>query len=353
VLTCQETGAVQRADRQIRSSTRSTRFVARYRLSHIIGDSPVMKELLALAERYAQTESTILIHGESGTGKELFAQGIHNASRRHRGPFVAINCAAFPESLLESELFGYEEGAFTGSRKGGKPGLFELAHTGTIFLDEIGDMPLALQTRLLRVLQEREVMRLGSAEPTPIDIRVIAATHRHLRKRIADNQFRDDLYYRLNILRLNLPSLRDRKEDIRAIAGHVLQQTIKRCGANCSSEQLLHVLLPYLENHGWPGNIRELENVIERAVLGLAGSRATDKLDERQINRIMADLFDDDDLPIVVQNGADLSLKALAKSTELTRIRQVLDECSGNLEKASRRLGISRTTLWRRLNQAA
>ncbi|MBI1891708.1 MAG: propionate catabolism operon regulatory protein PrpR [Burkholderiales bacterium] len=352
VLTCQDTSAVQRADRQIRSSTRPTRFVARYRLSQIIGDSAVMRDLVTLAERYAQTDSTILINGESGTGKELLAQGIHNASKRRKGPFVAINCAAFPENLLESELFGYEEGAFTGSRKGGKPGLFEMAHTGTIFLDEIGDMPLSLQTRLLRVLQEREVVRLGSTEPTPIDVRVIAATHRNLRTRIAENAFRDDLYYRLNILRLKLPPLRDRKEDIHAIATHILDQIAKRMGTADLSATLLQPLLPYLESYAWPGNIRELENVIERTVLSMADRSETQPADARQWRQMMGALFEEENIPHIEQgHRGEIDLKSLAKTTELIRIRKVIEECNGNLDRASKRLGISRSTLWRRLNQ--
>lgn len=352
VLTCQDASVVQRADRQIRSSTRPTRFIARYRLSQIIGDSLIMRDLVALAERYAQTDATILINGESGTGKELLAQGIHNASKRRKGPFVAINCAAFPENLLESELFGYEEGAFTGSRKGGKPGLFEMAHTGTIFLDEIGDMPLSLQTRLLRVLQEREVVRLGSTEPTPIDVRVIAATHRNLRNRIVENAFRDDLYYRLNILRLKLPPLRDRKEDIHAIAAHILAQVGKRMNEANLPVDLLQPLLPYLESYAWPGNIRELENVIERAVLSMADRKDTEPSDTCQWRSVMVALFEEEDIPQVDHaHDAGLSLKSLTKTTELIRIRKVIEECNGNLDRASKRLGISRSTLWRRLNQ--
>jgi propionate catabolism operon transcriptional regulator len=226
--------------------------------------------VISLAEQYAKTDSTVLITGESGTGKELLAQGIHNASRRRGAPFVAINCAAFPETLLESELFGYEEGAFTGSRKGGKPGLLESAHTGTVFFDEIGDMSLPLQTRLLRVLQEREVLHLGSIEPTPIDVRVIAATHRDLRKNIAEGRFREDLFYRLNILRLHLPPLRERKADIPAITRWIIRGLGKRPEALSPADRLLQGLLPYLESYPWPGNIRELENITERAVLSLA-----------------------------------------------------------------------------------
>src|SRR5574341_1058095 len=182
----------------------------------------------ALAERYARTDSTVLVTGETGTGKEVFAQGIHNASTRRDRPFVAMNCAAFPETLLESELFGYEEGAFTGSRRGGRAGMFEAAHTGTIFLDEIGDVPLSLQTRLLRVLQERQVIRLGSNDPTPVDVRVIAATHRDLRAAVGEGLFRADLFYRLNILPLHLPPLRDRLEDVVVLAVDLLHRALLR-----------------------------------------------------------------------------------------------------------------------------
>ncbi|CAN5352669.1 propionate catabolism operon regulatory protein PrpR [soil metagenome] len=349
VLSCQDTSAVQRADRQIRTSGRATRFVAKYRLSQLIGDSAAMRELVQLAERYALTDSTVLINGESGTGKELLAQGIHNASPRRKNPFVAINCAAFPDTLLESELVGYEEGAVSGSRKGGKPGLFEMAHTGTIFLDEIGDMPLSLQTRLLRVLQEREVVRLGGTEPTPVDVRIVAATHHKLRARIAEHTFREDLYYRLNILRLKLPPLRDRMEDMPALAAHILGQVVKRTGAPDISERLLQALLPYLESYSWPGNIRELENVLERTVLSMNGE-GEKKLDAPHLRKLIAGIFEDEEIAVPVKNGEEVSLKALAKSTELVRIHKVMQECGGNLERASKRLGISRSTIWRRLN---
>src|SRR5690606_10829105 len=176
----------------------------------------------------AQSSATVLIVGESGTGKELLAQGIHNASPRQSQPFVAINCAAFPDTLLESELFGYVDGAFTGSSRGGKVGLFEAAHTGTIFLDEIGEMPLSLQTRLLRVLQEKEVLRIGATEPTPVDVRVIAATHRNLTQQVLQGEFRQDLYYRLNILLMHLPALRDRREDLPLLARHLAEKIAGR-----------------------------------------------------------------------------------------------------------------------------
>ena len=192
VMVCQDANSVQGADRVLRINSKRVEHRARYRFDLIIGDLPALRTQIDLARRYARTDLTVLIQGESGTGKELFAQGIHNASARASGPFVAINCASLPEALLESELFGYEEGAFTGARKGGKPGLFEQAHTGTIFLDEIGDMPITLQTRLLRILQEREVVRLGGTQPTPVDVRILAATHRRLRDRIVAGEFREE-----------------------------------------------------------------------------------------------------------------------------------------------------------------
>jgi propionate catabolism operon transcriptional regulator len=349
VLTCQDTGAVQRADRRIRSSTRPTSFVAKYRLPQIVGDSPAIRDVISLAEQYAKTDSTVLITGESGTGKELLAQGIHNASRRRGAPFVAINCAAFPETLLESELFGYEEGAFTGSRKGGKPGLLESAHTGTVFFDEIGDMSLPLQTRLLRVLQEREVLHLGSTEPTPIDVRVIAATHRDLRKNIAEGRFREDLFYRLNILRLHLPPLRERKADIPAIARWIIRGLGKRPEALSPADRLLQGLLPYLESYPWPGNIRELENITERAVLSLVEEDLSRGDSMQRLRSVIPEFFEARSPAFSAQNP--MSLRALTAATELDFIRNVLDECGGEMGEAAKRLGVSRSTLWRRLHQ--
>ncbi len=360
VLTCQEMTAVQRADRRIRSSTRPTQFIARYRLEDIAGASPAIHEVIRLAQRYAHTDSTVFITGESGTGKELLAQGIHNASRRRRGPFVAINCASFPESLLESELFGHEEGAFSGSRKGGKAGLFEAAHTGTVFLDEIGDMPVSLQTRLLRVLQEREVLRLGATEPTPIDIRVIAATHCDIQGRIREGLFREDLFYRLNILRLEVPPLRDRPADIPLIAHRTLQKLAMHSNPGLQTESLLEALLPYLMKYHWPGNIRELENILERAALSaseIADGRAGE---QGGLQGLVPEILG---LPApsrlgkpspfpprspATKNGAK-SLRLASKENELAHIKEVLSACQGNLNEAARQLGISRTTLWRKL----
>jgi propionate catabolism operon transcriptional regulator len=343
VLTCQDATAIERVDRTLRSLHRPRHFVARYQLGDLVGESPSLRRIKVLAERYARTEATVLITGPSGTGKELLAQGIHNAGSRRQHAFVAINCAAFPETLLESELFGYDEGAFTGSRRGGKPGLFEAAHTGTLFLDELGDVPLALQTRLLRVLQEREVLRLGSNDPTPIDVRVIAATNRDLKESIAEGTFRDDLYYRLNILHLHVPPLEARREDIPAIAAHLLRGALHRHGAPGRHAQILRSLLPLLERYPWPGNVREMENVLERVAVLFADVATADPMDARQLKLVAPELFQGK----AARKG---SLKAERQGVEEAQILRVLRDCGGNQTEAARRLGIGRTTLWRRLS---
>lgn len=348
VLICQDTSAVQRADQRIRSSRRPGAFTAKYRLEQISGNSLANREILRLAERYALTDSTILITGESGTGKELLAQGIHNSSPRSHGPFVAINCAAFPESLLESELFGYEEGAFSGSRKGGKPGLFEAAHRGTLFLDEVGDMPASLQTRLLRVLQEREVLRLGGTEPISIDVRIIAATHQDLRDAIEAERFRKDLYYRLNILRLQTTPLRERREDIAGIARGIVQRLLIRRQPQ-GAGALPAALLPYLMSYSWPGNVREMENIVERAVLSAEELTRHGEIDEQRLARLIPELFEQQKVPPNTPQPAVNDLRSLSKAAELDLIQQTLQACQGNMEEAAYRLGISRSTLWRRL----
>jgi len=229
---------------------------AKYTFDHIKGHSQIIEDQKKIAFRMAQSQSSILITGESGTGKELFAQAIHASSKRKQFQFVAINCGALPESLLESELFGYEEGSFTGARKGGKPGLFELAHKGTLFLDEIGEMPTQLQLRLLRVLQEREVMRIGSDRLIKVDIRIIAATNKHLQTRVKEGHFREDLYYRLNVLPLKLPSLKDHINDLDALI-LAFKRTFN------SSFEIHDSTLKLLKTYHWPGNVRELKNYIE------------------------------------------------------------------------------------------
>lgn len=236
---------------------------AHWQFKDLVGKSSEFVWIRSMAQQLSNTRSTILITGESGTGKELFAQAIHNNSKQE-GPFVRINCAALPENLLESELFGYEEGAFTGAKKGGKPGKFELAKGGTIFLDEIGDMPLTMQTKLLAVLQERTIERVGGTSPIAIQVRVITATNRDLDKMVANREFREDLYYRLNVVRLNIPPLRKRLEDLPLLVEDLMTRINIQLKTDISkvSERAMNMLY----NYSWPGNIRELENLLERAI---------------------------------------------------------------------------------------
>jgi propionate catabolism operon transcriptional regulator len=350
VLTCRDSTSIQKADRRIRSQTKTPNLTAKYELSQIIGNSTKIRQAKLLANQYAKTDSTILITGETGTGKELFAQGIHNQSPRKYNPFVAVNCAAFPETLLESELFGHEEGAFSGSRKGGKIGLFEAAHTGTIFLDEIGDMPFPLQTRLLRVLQEKEVLRVGSNEPMSIDIRVIAATNRDLKKSVADKLFREDLFYRINTLCINIPPLRERMDDLPLIAAHLLNQSFRRLGSHLVEEKVLESLLPYFKSYTWPGNVRELENVIERLAHYHIDRGLPDTLDMSYLRSIIPEICDGVEGPL--QQPAAESLKSVSRASETLHIERLMAECGGNYCEVARRLGISRTTLWRRLKNS-
>jgi propionate catabolism operon transcriptional regulator len=343
-VTCQDATTVQRLERRLRSQHRPSRFEARYTLGAILGDSTAIRGVRAMAERYARTDATVLISGESGTGKEMVAQGIHAAGKRRDHPFVAINCAAFPETLLESELFGYEEGAFTGSRRGGRPGLFEAAHLGTIFLDEVGDVPLTLQSRLLRVLQERQVLRLGSNDPTPIDVRVIAATHRDLRGAVAAGTFRDDLYFRLHILPIHLPPLRQRHGDVAAIASDLLRRALSRHGVPGAHARALARVLPRLEPYPWPGNVRELENVLERVAVLFADGAISDHDLDLELRAALPELFEG-----VAAPPRQPDLRATRQASELAHVDQVVSECGGNLSEAARRLGVGRSTLYRKL----
>ncbi|MDI6812660.1 MAG: sigma 54-interacting transcriptional regulator, partial [Desulfitobacteriaceae bacterium] len=326
VATFQDIGSIQEAEEQIRKRLYEKGFLAKAHLTDILGNSESLLQVKRQAALYAPNSSTVLILGESGTGKELFAQAIHNASSRSPRPFVAINCAALPENLLESELFGYADGAFTGAKKGGKPGLFELAHAGTIFLDEIGEISMSIQARLLRVLEEHEVMRIGGDRIIPVDIRVIAATNKHLWQMVEHGVFREDLYYRLNILTLVLPSLRMRRTDMALLVHKFLSELrpdltdneIKRI-----SEQ------PGFQDYDWPGNVRELKNFVERfSVLLTPGTDAHS-------------LFES--LLVMVQSERILS------DDDEEEIENVLRSVQGNKTEAAKRLGISRTTLWRRM----
>jgi propionate catabolism operon transcriptional regulator len=360
VLTFQESRAVERLDRTLRSKQLTHQFSARYRLDDLIGESDSMQRVKTLVRRYAKSDATVLVLGESGTGKEMVAQSIHGLSARREFPFVAINCGAFPEALLESELFGYEEGAFTGARKGGKAGLIEAAHRGTLFLDEIGEMPLPLQSRLLRVLQEREVVRLGSTEPTRVDIRVVAATHGALTERIAGGTFRADLYYRLNILSMALPPLRERTDDMMPLATALFMQAVRReprlsarvRGDEAGANVLAHVH-DVLCGYGWPGNVRELQNVVERIVVELADDETSNGslalLEVDAMRTIAPELFASSASGAGDRTDAQ-TLRERSRHVEADQIRAAIATCGGDRDAACRLLGISKTTLWRKLN---
>lgn len=336
VITFQEASKVLQIDSQLRSELHTRRFYAKYTFEDIVYRSERMHDTVLLCKRYSQADSTILIHGESGTGKELFAQSIHNASARKNGPFIAINCAALPENLLESELFGYEEGAFTGAKKGGKPGLFEMAHEGTLFLDEIGDLPLSLQARLLRVLQEQEVMRIGGQKIIPVNVRIVSATNKNLRECAQQNKFREDLYYRLNILQIKTHPLRERKEDIIPLVQEMLAK--RQVDFIPIDEHLTQVL----EAHSWPGNVRELENVVERMVA--YGQPIPPE-------KFTAFIFQDEMVqPKAQGNEIKLELGTL-KEIEDQVLIQLHAKYEGNKQLLAESLGISRTTLWKKLKE--
>lgn len=321
----------------------------RYELGDIRGHSPQMEQVRQTITLYARSRATVLIQGETGTGKELAAQAIHQTffhRQPHRQnksspPFVAVNCGAITESLLEAELFGYEEGAFTGSRRGGRAGLFEIAHGGTLFLDEIGEMPLPLQTRLLRVLEEKAVTRVGGHQPIPVEVRVISATHCDLDREIVQGRFRTDLFYRLSILRLTLPPLRERQADILPLAENFLKQSLAAMEIPFT-ESVRHGLTqcqPLLLAWRWPGNIRELRNMMERLALFLSVDPAPTL--DRQLMRQL--------LPELMVNTAELTPSIVDALT----LRDVLARFNGDKSAAARYLGISRTTLWRRLKACA
>ncbi|MDR5878749.1 propionate catabolism operon regulatory protein PrpR [Caballeronia sp. LZ032] len=356
LFTFQESRAVERLDRTLRARQGAQEFVARYRLEAIVGESDVMQRVKTLVRKYATSDATLLILGESGTGKEMVAQSMHQMSRRKDFPFVAINCGAFPEALLESELFGYEEGAFTGARKGGRAGLIEAAHRGTLFLDEIGEMPSSLQSRLLRVLQEREVVRLGSTEPTRVDIRVIAATHRPLAQAVQDGSFRADLFYRINILSIALPPLRARPGDIAPLAVELLAQAASRdetLGRRLPDRDAVGKALAPLQAalgaYRWPGNVRELQNVIERVAVEMAHlpgrSGREPKLSLDDFAAFAPEVFD-----TAQDADANRGLRQMSRTAEADQVRATLNEYGGDRDAACRALGISKTTLWRKLN---
>ncbi|SHK56965.1 Transcriptional regulator containing PAS, AAA-type ATPase, and DNA-binding Fis domains [Selenomonas ruminantium] len=343
----QNVSELQKKERSVRQKLHRKGLVAKHFLTDIVGDSEPCQQMKHKAEKYARTDATILVTGQSGTGKELLVQGIHNASRRADGPFVAVNCAALPENLLESELFGYEDGAFTGARKGGRPGVFELAHGGTIFLDEIGEMPRALQAKLLRVIQEKEIMHIGGDSIIPVDVRIIAATNQNLLAQVKQGEFREDLYYRLNILRIQMPTLRERAADIPALVEFMLQSFRE---LNPQVQGMEQAAVEFLQQQPWPGNIRQLGNMVERAVL-LADMPCI-TLQSLQSGLEQDELAEADEKTAgSVRGNEKMQAVAEAAPEDWELMQQVLAEEKYNYSRAAARLGIHRTTLWRRLRR--
>lgn len=314
-----------------------------YRFSDILGESDVIVNAVQLARVAAQSDITTLLLGESGTGKELFAHAIHNGSARKSGPFVVVNCGALPRDLVQSELFGYEAGAFTGAAKNGKPGKFELADGGTIFLDEIGEMPMEAQTNLLRLIQNKEVARVGGTTTKSVDVRIVAATNRNLSEAVARGTFRSDLFYRLSVLVINIPALRSRSSDIAALAAHFLRKYAS--ALNRPITGFAPEALQALRHYSWPGNIRELENIIERAVNVaksslIAASDLPDFLSLRQeIPR------EDQSSPEDAYTGDNLYMQ------ECRAIINTLSRCNGNIRLAAQELGIARSALYGKLTR--
>lgn len=341
VLTCTEMKSVQRL------VTRMVGAQARFTFSDLIGEDPTFLERIDISRRVARSDSTVLLVGESGTGKELFAQSIHNASPRRDGPFVAVNSAALPRDLVESELFGYEEGAFTGARRGGRPGKFELASGGTLFLDEIGDIPLETQSSLLRVLQDKQVVRIGGHTPIPVQIRVIAATNKDILRLVEEGHFRLDLYYRLSVVNVAIPPLRDRGEDVLILAKHFLQRFAGQRGVD-SIEMTPEVETALME-YSWPGNVRELENVIEQANHLLEGStlelrHLPSRISGPSEQKAVGSLFP------VNMYSPDGHIRRL-EEVERNAILNALALSEGNVSSAAKRLGVGRTTLYRKLDK--
>ena len=363
VLSLQRASEVEKLEHRVRREVHSSGLTAKTTFKELesVARAPAMVACLARARQYAVTNGTILITGESGVGKELMAQSIHNGSDRRGQAFVPINCAALPLTLLESELFGYEEGAFTGAKRGGKPGYFELAHGGTLFLDELGLLPLHVQMQLLRVLQSKEVLRVGGRKMIPVDVRVVAATNSDLSKAVAEGSFRQDLYYRLNVLSVEIPALRRRPEDIALLAASYLPKFARENNKNVAD--LSPELLRALRRHDWPGNVRELLNYLMRLVVSSSGPVLT--LDDLAASDIR---LDGSDMPEKSELAAVPTLEKAGRAEALDEglihltpgsleameneiIRWHMRRYKGNRQKVCQELGLSRTTLWKKLKQ--
>ena len=355
VITFQKVSQIQRIEQKIRKKIYLKGNVAENKFEDIIGQSKIISNLKEEAKSYAQVDSPVLLYGETGTGKELFAQSLHNYSARKDKPFVAFNCAALPENILESELFGYVEGAFTGAKRGGKMGFFEQAHEGTIFLDEIGEISQDIQARLLRVLQECKIRRLGDDRVIPVDVRIITSTNKNLNKLVKENKFRRDLYYRINVLNLKLPNLKERREDIPLLTKFFIkkyQYKFKKEIGGISEESM-----DILKSYNWPGNIRQLENIIERLIV-----RTRDHYIMPDLVKEVMEFFDDDKIMYVNNSNLesesnrgenDLNIPLIGNLEDIERviIKKIIKNEKGNKTAVAKKLGIGRTTLWRKMRK--
>ncbi len=329
--------AVLKEVKEKNSSKRNLAPMAKYVFEDIFGESESVSKAVKWAKIASRSPSTVLLNGESGTGKELFAQAIHNGSSRKDRPFIAINCAALPETLIESELFGYEEGSFTGSKKGGQIGKFELANGGTIFLDEVGDIPLFTQVKLLRVIQEKKISRIGSANEIMVDIRIVAATHKDLKEEVLQGNFRKDLYYRLNVITINIPPLRERTDDLSLLTRHFVNKLSTKLGKK--NITIADNFIEKIRSYNWPGNIRELENAIERAI---------NLVEDKDI--LTSDFLHFDNSPPARIEEKITEIKSL-KEIERDTIINALNLYKGNILKVSAKLGIGRNTLYRKIKE--
>ena len=334
VATFQDVKQLQNSEQKIRLKLHEKGLVAKYAFNDILGDSPAIRSTIQIARSYAASRASVLILGETGTGKELFAQSIHNASDRRDGPFVAINCAAVSNSLLESELFGYEAGSFTGASRGGREGVFELAHGGTLFLDEIGEIPRETQVELLRVLQEKEIRRVGGSRVIPVDVRIIAATNKDLLQETVEGRFREDLHYRLDVLDLKLPPLRERGDDVKILGLHLFRQLPG--GKDPIMQSQFLYLLEQAGPYQWYGNIRELQNFVERANILMRNAGAS-SVTVSDILRRRAE-----PAPEPCQE---------TESRDRRAIEAALHNHPGSMADAARSLGCSRQTLWRKMKK--
>lgn len=342
---------IQRALEYKRAMTENvdlkSQLATKYRFENIIAESESMKKVCDMIQRVAPTDTTVLITGESGTGKELVARAIHNASRRKQKKFLAVNCAALPEPLLESEMFGHVKGAFTGATSD-KAGLFEAVEGGTLFLDEIGSMPLNIQGKLLRAIQEREIRRVGSNQNIPVDARILAATNTSLEEKVAQESFREDLFYRLNVISIYIEPLRKRKEDIAPLVYHIIrQETDPQAPMPIVDKEAMDIL----ENYNWPGNVRELENAVKHALTFVRDNKITVSVLPKKIISAVTDMRMSNQTEIKLDGGRFKSLKAFLRNKEREYLEQVIASVGGDKEKAASILKISLATLYRKLSE--